>query len=50
MEVVVKINKTSVNFALKIPHKESYEPWTFEEAEHLYAANKTSYDTKIAQC
>ena len=48
-EVIVKINRTSVNSALRIPHKEPYEPWTFEEVERLYAANKTSYDTKIAQ-
>ena len=48
-EVVVKINRINVNSALRIPHKEPYEPWTFEEDERLYATNKTSYDTKIAQ-
>ena len=47
--MIVKINRTSVNSAFRIPHKEPYEPWTFEKAECLYAANKSSYDTKIAQ-
>ena len=30
-EVVVKINRTSVCSTLRIPQKEPYEPWTFEE-------------------
>ena len=48
-EVVVKINRASVYLALKIPHKESDEPWTFEEAEHLYVDRKKSYDSIVAQ-
>ena len=48
-EVVVKINRTSVCSTLRIPHKELYEPWTFEEAKHLYADRKKSYDSIVAQ-
>ena len=48
-EVIVKINRTSVYSAFRIPHREPYEPWTFEEAKHLYAKNKNSYDNKVAQ-
>ena len=48
-EVILKINRTSINSAYRIPHREPYEPWTFEEAERLYAEMKNSYDNKIAQ-
>lgn len=48
-EVIVKIGRVSVYSAFRIPHKEPYEPWTFEEADRLYTQKKNSYDSKIAQ-
>lgn len=47
-EVIVKINRTSVYLAFRIPHKEPYEPWTFEEEECLYVKRKINYDNKVA--
>ena len=48
-EVIVKINRTSVYSAFRIPHKEPYEPWQFKEAKCLYAKRKRNYDNKVAQ-
>ena len=47
-EVVVRINGTSVCLALRIPHKEPNEPWTFKGVEKLYANKKKSYDSIVA--
>ena len=48
-EVLVRISETSVSSALRIPHKEPYEPWTFEKPEHLYCDRKKNYDSVVAQ-
>lgn len=48
-EVIVRINRTNVYSAFRIPHKEPYKPWTFKEAERLYTEKKGSYDSRIAQ-
>ena len=47
--MVLKISKTSVFSALRIPQKEPYEPWTFEDTEHLYVKRKNNFDNKVAQ-
>ena len=47
-EVIVKISRTNIYSAFRIPHREPYEPWTFEEAECLYVERKNSYDNKVA--
>ena len=48
-EVLARIDRVTVSSYLKIPHKEPYEPWTLDEAEHLYSNNKKSYDSIVAQ-
>ena len=48
-EVVVRINRTSLCSALRIPHKELYEPYMFKEADKLYANKNKSYDSIVAQ-
>lgn len=48
-EVLVRISRTSVSAALRVPDKEPYKPWTFEEFEHLYHDRKKEYDNIVAQ-
>ena len=48
-EVLAKISMTTVVSALKIPHKEPYEPWNFEEEERLYRKKKKDYKFLVAQ-
>ena len=47
--MLARINRVTLSSSLKIPHKEPYDPWTFDEAKNLYSDNKKSYDSIVAQ-
>ena len=47
-EILVRIDRVIVSSCLRIPHKEPYELWTFEESGCLYEKKKKDYDSIVA--